>query len=366
MSPYALIARNLNQAFRKAPVRNNAPSPAFVRYLEIIYTPEEARILAQMKGYPGFMTTRRIAGATGDSCSKVEAILFKVLEKNGVTRMGNAWCIPAMPLLLNLAAGLSNAGFDARKAGLLHHEFFVEDEYYKRYETSEAGTPSLRSIPIEKSILPGEKILSGEEAHDLINTLNHDDLLLAPCPCRTRQEALDRRQCKDKNPVGSCIFLGVSALQLESAGVGERVSKAQAIAYFDRMHAMGLVGATDNMVRDNIIICLCCGCCCSHLGGRTRWDNPAAMAPSNFIPSPSDSCMGCGKCARHCWLSAIRVSPKEKRFELDTSKCIGCGACTQFCPTRSLKMKRMDRTRIFPSQDALYKTLAKENNRSYL
>jgi len=366
MSPHETIALNLNQAFRKAPVLNGNPSPAFVQYLEIIYTPEEAAILQYMKGYPGFMTTRQIAGAAKAHEQEVKLVLSGTLKKNAITQMGNAWCIPAMPLLLNLAAGLSNAKFDIQRAGKLHREFFVADKYYKHYQTSEAGTPSLRTIPIQKSIAPGEKILSSEEAHELINNLNHEDLLLAPCPCRTRQETLGARQCKDKNPIGSCIFLGLSALQLESAGVGRRVTKKEAIDYFDEMHKKGLVGATDNMARDNVIICLCCGCCCSHLGGRTRWDNPTAMAPANFIPRRADTCVHCGKCARRCWVQAITVSPKEKTFNLDPEKCLGCGVCTQFCPTESLSLKRMDRTRPFPSQDSLYKTLARENNRTYL
>ena len=366
MSPYTCIAENLYQSFRKAPWKNQGPSPAFIEYLELIYTPREANLLQHMEGYPGFMTTREIARAARGDEAQVQIILEGVAAKNAITRMGNAWCIPPMPLLLNLAAGLSNADMDPVRAGELHRKFFVEDGYYKYYQTSEAGTPSMRTIPVGKTIKPGEKVLSSEEAHQIIETLPHNDLILAPCPCRSRQEALGKRRCKDKNPVGACIFLGISALQLEANGVGKRVTKAEATAYFDEMHAKGLVGTTDNMVRDNIIICLCCSCCCSHLGGRIRWDNPTAVAPSNFIPQADGECKYCGTCAKSCPTQALQVDSKAKTLALDQNKCLGCGICALACPRGAMALKRQDRHRPLSSLDALYKTLARENNRTFL
>lgn len=365
MGQYRNIAESLDKAFRRAPRKNGKPSDAFVKYLAIIYSDEEAEILQHMKGYPGFLTSVQIAEKAGKTPARVEEILFKTLEKNAVTRMGNTWCIPPVTLLLNLTSGLSNADFDAETAAVLHREFFVDDGYYKLYETSEKGTPSLRALPVNQAIYPDEKVLKNEEAHELIQGLPHDDIVFAPCPCRYRKETLGQRECADKYPVGSCIFLGVSALSHEAAGVGTRVTKKEAIAYFDEMHKMGLVGTTDNMLKDNIIICLCCGCCCSHLSGRTRWENPDAVAPSSFIPEPGEGCIHCGKCAKKCPLSAITVAVKEKAWSVDLEKCIGCGVCTGSCPAGVLKMKRLERSEQFPSQDALYKRLARENKREY-
>ena len=366
LSPFTTLADNLHQAFRKAPRKGRGPSPAFISYLEIIYTPAEARLFQHMAAYPGFMTTQHIADTAGVTEDAAQALLEQGAAKNAVTRMGNAWCLPPMPLLLNLTAGLSAADFDTKKAARLHREFFVEDGYYKYYQTSQAGTPSMRTIPVKLSITPEEKILTSEEAHQLINDLNHEDLVLAPCPCRSRQESLGQRRCKENNPVGSCIFLGISALQMEAAGVGERVTKVQALEYFDAMHATGLVPTTDNTLRDNIIICLCCSCCCSHLGGRTLWDNPTAVAPSNFIPQPDTHCKYCGRCAKACPTQALTVTAKPKAFDLKIDQCLGCGVCTQACPRESLKLKRQDRARPFPSQDSLYKALARANHRTYL
>ena len=366
MDVFQAIAENLDKAFRRAPNKNGIPSKSFIEYLSLIYTREEADTLQYMKGYPGFLTTLQIAEKSSKTTEEIEIVLSGVLKKNGITRMGNTWSLPPVTLLLNLCSGLSTAPFNEKRAAELYEKFYIEDGYYKFYQGSEKGTPFLRSLPVNKAISPGEKILKSEEAHELISNLNHDDIVLAPCPCRKRKEDLNERDCKDKNPVGSCIFLGVSAIQMESAGVGRRVSKNEAIDYFDDMHSRGLVGATDNMIRDNMIICLCCGCCCSNLRGRIYWNNPSAVAPSNFIPEPDENCVHCGICSKKCWLSAIAVDTKKKTYSLDQQKCIGCGVCTGQCPKKALKMKRQERAKAFPSQDALYKRIAKENNRPYL
>jgi len=62
-------------------------------------------------------------------------------------------------------------------------------------------------------------VYSTEEAHDFI--LNHapDEMVLVPCPCRTRTEKMGIRECKDDIPVACCIMMGPTALHFEMQGL---------------------------------------------------------------------------------------------------------------------------------------------------
>jgi len=362
---YLNIAKTLDQAFRRAPHVNGDPSESFVEYLKIIYSEDEAELVQHISGYPNFQTAIQIADAYGGEVEEVELLLKKIYRKGCLLKFGNIYCLPVISILVNITSGYSVAKFDSRKAAELYEEFFVKEKFYRYYQMSEKGTPTLRTIPIEQTIAPGEKILKSEGAHEMINNLNHDDLLLTPCPCRSRKEEIGERECSGKYPVGFCIMLGVSALYFESIGLGKRVTKKEAIEYFDKMQNLGLVGTTDNAASGNAVICLCCGCCCSHLRGRTLWETKAVL-PSNFVPVATDDCKYCGKCSRACFFGAITVDKKNRTFSVDNDKCLGCGICTLSCPDKTLKLHRFERSRMFKSLDSFYKTIARENNRKYL
>ena len=81
------------------------------------------------------------------------------------------------------------------------------------------------------------------------------------------------------------IFIGSTARHFEKVGLGSRVTKQQAIQYLDDMVERGLIPTTQNHMAGRFgVMCLCCGCCCSNVRGRTVWDNPTAVLPSPFIP----------------------------------------------------------------------------------
>ncbi len=362
---YTRIARKIDeQDPHTAPrAEDGSIHEAFIKHLKLVYSPEEARIVQHLNLLDTFTSSQQVAEACGRDPEYVEKILADAHANSGVIGLGNKYCLPIIPMLLNAHNFYPEIKPGDIEAAHLYKEYFIESGFYKNYETVKKGTPVGRVIPIDRTIEANEEVLAAEEAHDYI--LNHtaEELALVPCPCRTRTEKLGIRECKDKFPIGACIFIGGAALIFESTGLGKRVTKQQAIDYFDEMVELGLVGHTHNARVGDRLICLCCGCCCSQLRGRTRWDNPDAMSPSNFVPRAGEDCIACEACADRCLLDALALDDETGRIEVDIDKCIGCGVCTLACPQETLKLHRVERTSIaFETSQDLDEAMSRENH----
>lgn len=362
---YIQIAENVDKNFQTAPKAGDELSKAFIAYLKIVYTPEEAEVVQYLFMFPEFKTIEELADASGKSADDVQNILEPLIAKGFVITSRGGLCIPTIPNLLNLHMFYPDIKPEDQEAARLYQKFFIKEKFYKYYATSGKGTPMLRAIPIDKTIHSEEKIYTAEEAHQFIQDLPTEDLHLVPCPCRTRTEKLDIRECRDKFPVGSCIFIGGTARHFEKLGLGHRVTKEQAIQYLDDMVERGLIPTTQNHMAGNFgVMCLCCGCCCSNVRGRTVWDNPTAVLPSSFIPIAGDDCVQCGTCVDRCLLGALSLDEEEERVVVDVEKCIGCGVCTITCPNEALKLHRTERQeKSFDTDLELFMTIAKDNNR---
>lgn len=361
-SVYINLWKKLNENPQTSPAdADGNPQPSFIKHLELTYTPEEAELLQHMDRPGRFISTKDLAELINKPVEDVEAILNRVHKKNGILGMPGFYSLPPMPILFNRHQFYPEIKEEDLEAAELYQEYFVKDKFYRYYEGSMKGTPLMRTIPVEMSLEARQKVLPAEEAHDFI--LNHapEELALVPCPCRTRTEKMGIRECRDKFPVASCIMMGPAALHFEMLELGKRVTRQEAVAYFDKMQETGLVGLTDNALAGNSIICLCCGCCCSQLRGRTRWDNPDAILPSNFVPHANEDCVGCGTCVERCFLKALTVDEGTDRAVVNPEKCIGCGVCVLECPSEALKLERYERSKPFATTKELIKVIALEN-----
>jgi formate hydrogenlyase subunit 6/NADH:ubiquinone oxidoreductase subunit I len=321
--------------------------PAFIGHLELMYSPEEAEIVQHLNLFEAFTSSQEVARASGKSLEHVERTLAG---------------LPPIPLLLNFHHFYPEVRDGDIEAAQLYEAYFVKGGFYKKYENLKGGTPVGRVIPVNRAIESNEKVLAAEEAHDYILNHSSEELALVPCPCRTRTEKLGIRECKDEFPIGACIMMGAAAQHFEMVGLGKRVSKQQALEYFDEMVELGLVGHTLNARLGDRLICLCCGCCCSQTRGRTRWDNPDALSPSNFVPKPGEDCIGCETCAERCLFDALALDEETDQIRVDVDKCIGCGVCTLACTQETLKLHRYERSSIaFETPQKLDEAMAREN-----
>ena len=341
-------------------------SKAFIDFLKLIYTEEEARIVRYLEPYPFFKTAQQVADESGRNIEEVKAILDGAHVKYALMGLGekDQHALPTIFYIFNYHQRYPETKAVDLEAARLYQEFFIKEGFYKRYETTDAGTPVFRTIPVKQSIEANQKVLTSEEAHDRIDGLETDFIALVPCPCRTRTEKLGIRECKDKFPIGACIVPGDNGRKFVSLGMGKKATKDQAKKYLDEMQDFGLVIGSDNaLFPDPIVICLCCGCCCGQLRGRTKWDNTRAMLASNFIPKAGEDCTMCRTCIDRCFMDALSLDDGAERSVVDPDKCIGCGVCTLGCPQGTLKLYRFERTKPFETVMHLGVAMFTENKK---
>jgi ferredoxin len=307
-----------------------------------------------------FTSAADVASAAGRDEEEVKSVLGGLLGRSHIVGLDGIYALPEIPLLVNIHQFRLKTEPEDLEAAKLYQQFFIQDGFYKYYESSEKGTPLTRVIPVEAAVEHQQKVLDTEEAHRIIEAQSR--LALVPCPCRTRTEKMGVRECTDKNPVGDCIMMGNAATHFESVGLGRSVTADEAKKYVDEMQEKGLVNITDNWARkEHTIICSCCECCCSQVRGRTRWENPDSMAPSNYVAEAGEGCILCGACEERCFFGAIHMDEGEGRAVADPEKCMGCGVCTHTCPEETMKLKRVERSEPFPGPGDLYRTVAREN-----
>jgi ferredoxin len=358
---YRKITENLDQGPLMAPKADGAFSPAFLEFLKLQYTPEEAELVQHigMVRRSG-RTAVEVAEATGRAEEEVGEALARMAGDGRLLRFGDTYLLPAMPVVLNHRFHKQEVGLDDEAAVKLYRKFFIEDGFYRNYESSAQGTQIARVVPVRRSIEYEQKVLDTEDAHDIIDGVT--DLSLVPCPCRTRSERLGNRECQGDKPIGCCIIMEAGARYFQAIGVGRKVTAEEAKKYFDEMQDYGLVGTTDNFEdTGHSVICLCCACCCSQLGGRTRWDNPEAVAPANFVTEAGDDCVMCGVCEDRCLFAAITLDDDVGRAVVDPAKCMGCGVCTITCAQETLRLRRLERETPLADARELYTRIAIEN-----
>ncbi len=228
LTAYARIARKIDeQEPHTAPkAADGSIHEAFIGHLKLVYSPEEAEIVQHLDVLESFTSAEEVAEASGKSLEYVSRILEDAHSRNSLLGLGNMYCLPPIPLLINMHHFYPEIREGDVEAAKLHEEYFVKSGFYKKYETVKKGMPVGRVIPIDRAIEADQKVLAGEEAHDFILNHSSDQLALVPCPCRTRTEKLGTRECKDEFPIAACIMMGAAATHFEMLGLGKPVSKA--------------------------------------------------------------------------------------------------------------------------------------------
>ncbi|TFF90285.1 MAG: 4Fe-4S dicluster domain-containing protein [Promethearchaeota archaeon] len=345
-------------------------SDTWIEYLKLLVPEEHVKYIIKLDVYPFLMSAKAFARKINRPEKEATEILEELFNRDCVMRVHTKkrfkYAIH-LPFLLFDAPVLNfNHGYSeekAKKVAELSLKFLEDENWYKNFEgTSE--TPLSRIVPIEESIPVKSEILSYEDATSIID--NAEVLSLHECACRARLEMVGKRKCKGKFPLKTCIGVNDGGQYVIDREKGEEISKEKAKELLKEFSKMGLVHTTENFKQGNhMILCSCCPCCCNLLGGITKpnWDNPRAIAASNYIAviDKPDECQKCELCIEKCPFNAIFMNEADK-IEIDRKKCMGCGVCTMNCPVEAIKLERLERETIFNDQITLGLKISQEKN----
>lgn len=360
--PYEKILQNMREYPSDIPIKDGKVSEAFREFITLLFTPEEAEIAQYLTVRPQSVGT--ISKKMGKDREEIKKILEKMTEDGVIQDIGGFSYFIAMPHLLNMGFKYSKTFERMGKKGVeLYQQFFIEEKFYKRYESSDAGTPLTRIVPINRSIDHQSLISNVEEMHGIIENCI-GPIVITDCPCRNRTETLDIRECKDKYPIHeSCFQVGLFGKYFLRRGEGREISREEAHKILDKLAELGLVFTTENIESQmHQVICCCCECCCALLRGMTRFEdkNENCTAKSNYISEVNqDLCKGCGLCEQRCPFQAITM--KDEKSFVNTNKCYGCGVCAVTCPTEAIKLHRVERSPLYKTPIELMQKVYKEN-----
>ncbi|MBD3196410.1 MAG: 4Fe-4S dicluster domain-containing protein, partial [Candidatus Lokiarchaeota archaeon] len=322
------------------------PTETYLEYLSLMYAPEIAQIVHHLEVFPNLTSLLKFSRKVNIEKKELSKLLENVANRGFIVNFGKQYSLPT-PLFVwdvPFIFAINYESEEAERFAQLGLKFFYDEEYYKRWETEQDGTPRHRVLSVSEEITPKDEIVPIEEVYGIIE--QNDKLALVSCPCRRRQDIHGGRECEGKYPLETCILLGpyaMAALEQDDPSVRE-INSEDAKKIAKEAAEIGLVHTTDNKGKNCTILCACCECCCVLLSGLTRMENPRAIGKANYIATVDEEfCEACGTCVSRCKFHAIEVNEVA---EINHEKCMGCGLCAITCPTEAISIQRWEREEI--------------------
>lgn len=200
----------------------------------------------------------------------------------------------------------------------------------------------MRWLPINDSIeAPDNSPMPVELLYRLIDEASHR-VIVEYCGCRKAFK------CKSYPAETGCLMMGESALEIEKYPVRE-VGREEAKEHVEKAAENGLIPIVGKARVDNYLfkvkdkkrlltVCFCCECCCI-----TRYTRFTREKQLDSLLKPLegirievlDTCTGCGECANHCFIDAIRII--EGKAEIG-NYCRSCARCARFCKEKAIRV----------------------------
>jgi Fe-S-cluster-containing hydrogenase component 2 len=216
-----------------------------------------------------------------------------------------------------------------------------------------ANRTDMRWLPINEDIeLPPGAPAPLELLERFIEESSHR-VIFEACGCRTAY------QCEQHPRDIGCLLMGDSTLE-SPPSVSREVGPAEAKEHMLRAVEAGLVPMVGKARVDNFIFgikdrrrmlttCFCCDCCCMSRYERFfPVDKLDELFPriDGIHLEVTDACDGCGDspeaCAERCYIKAIDVVDGMPTI---TDRCRACGRCAIACPVHAIHI-RIDEDRF--------------------
>jgi len=296
------------------------------RILKRLFTPEEAEFALYLTLIPeeSRVVARRAKVSTQEASQRCETMAQK-----GLIYRIDAQGAQPMYMASQYAIGIWEFHVNDLDEGLAK-----DMEEYMPFLFKEAWKkPQLRTIPVNKSLSGELKVMTYENAEELVRHVGKS--VVAPCICR-RELRLLGKGC-DK-PEETCLVFDKGAEYYQRNGLGREIGQQEVLDILKSAEEAGLVLQPSN-AKEIINICCCCGDCCGVLRSLKSYPKPASLASTSFFAViNTETCEGCGACEDRCQMEAAQL--KDEKASVDIDSCIGCGLCVSTCPTDSMTLAR--------------------------
>ncbi len=312
---------------------SGAPAhPAIDKILRLLFTKKEIRVAVHMSYKT--MSPAEIAKSTDFSETEVKQHLDSMSEKGLIVSQQEEKVM--VYRLIPTAPGLCENTLQKADENPQHAELRDLWKEYRNNGMIESMTnntvPSMRVLPVGKTLNHSNIILTHEDVSNLIN--NSKTIAIYNCGCRITEQNCDA-------PVETCFAFDSTADFLVTRSFARKITQKKALEVLDMTEKAGLIHIGNNSADKAVNICNCCSCCCLFLRGLLEFDNPQALSSSSFIPTIHEElCANCGTCDERCHVGAIMMKDGNRYIKEDM--CLGCGLCASDCPEEAIEMKRKE------------------------
>ncbi|WP_289293142.1 4Fe-4S dicluster domain-containing protein [Romboutsia ilealis] len=343
--------KSLEERINKFP-QGAPPSKTLYQILSILFTEEEARLVAKLpiKAF----RVKTAANIWNVSQSEAYKILDNLAKKALILDIeddkGKKYILPPpMAGFFEFSMMRTRHDIDQKLLAELYYQYINEEEDFIK-ELFYSTDTKLGRVYVQEEVLTNENevtILDYERATHIIEESKH--IGISMCYCRHRMSHVGKA-CDA--PMDICMTFNNTANSLINNNFARRVDASECKELLHQAYENNLVQCGENVRSGVTFICNCCGCCCEALVAAKRFGNMNPVQTTSFIPWINyDSCINCGKCVKICPIDAISKTLEDNReiVKIDEDRCLGCGVCVRNCHKKSITLRKRKEKIITPA-----------------